>query len=307
MSLLRDIQSDVIDSSVDISVILRKCKVLAARLGNKPFEKWVDEELNGYSDHKTLPDYRIATVLSKGHFSGIAGSGLKNADIPLGCIPEEYRKNMGTSHFMQPIAAYVALLKNSKGDNFQEPWLPDFVAHFAQKIYRNMNCMVAWKVIPHTSIVEIIEAVRNRILNFVLEIEKEAPDAGEAKLNKPPIPQDRVTQVFNTTIYGNVGNIADGNQNVTQTATISVAENDVESLKSFLLSIGVPKGEVKKLEVALSQDAATDVKKNKILGFSVLGWIGSISAKIATGAVSVIKGVGSELIVKAILLYYGVA
>lgn len=45
MSLLRDIQNDVIDANVDISVILRKCKVLAVRLGNEPFENWVDQEL----------------------------------------------------------------------------------------------------------------------------------------------------------------------------------------------------------------------------------------------------------------------
>lgn len=306
MSLLRDIQNDVINNG-DISVVLRKCKVLAARLGNKLFEKWVDEELNGYKDIKDLPDYRMTSVFSKGNFSGFAGRDLQNADIPLGCIPKEYHDNLSKCYFKQPIAAYVALLKNSNGENYQEQWLPDLVAKYGHKIYRNMNCLSAWKVIPNTTIVEIIEVVRNRILNFVLEIEKDAPDAGESTPDTQLIPQKKVTQVFNTTIYGNVGNIAEGNKNVTQTATITVIENDIESLKSFLSSIGIPKDEVNNLEMALSQDPKSEVKKQKSLGSKVLTWVGSITTKLTTGSLAIAKDVGVDLIVKAIFLYYGIA
>lgn len=69
MSLLRDIQDAAINSDIDISTVLRQCKVLAVRLGNDNFKKWVDQELNGYNKIDDLPDYRILTVQSKGHFS----------------------------------------------------------------------------------------------------------------------------------------------------------------------------------------------------------------------------------------------
>jgi hypothetical protein len=83
MSLLRDIQNSAIDSSTDITIVLRKCKVLAVRLANDNFQKWVDRELNGYDSIDQLPEYRILKVELKGHFSGPWGSSLQNASIPI--------------------------------------------------------------------------------------------------------------------------------------------------------------------------------------------------------------------------------
>ena len=62
----------------------------------------------------------------------------------------------------------------------------------------NMNCLSAWKHIPRGSIVSLIDVVRNRILKFVLEIEAENPEAGEAPINSNPVSQDKVTHIFNT-------------------------------------------------------------------------------------------------------------
>ncbi|MFN4056521.1 MAG: hypothetical protein ACK4GU_16890, partial [Alishewanella aestuarii] len=70
MSLLREIQSAAIDSHTDLASLLRKCKVLAARLGSNDFKAWVDNELSGYKSVDGLPEYRILNVNSKGHFAG---------------------------------------------------------------------------------------------------------------------------------------------------------------------------------------------------------------------------------------------
>ena len=306
MSLLRDIQNDVIDTNVDISVILRKCKVLAVRLGNEPFENWVDQELNGYKNKNLLPDYRIVQIYSKGHFSGPFGSGIKNADIPLSCIPKKYREDLSKCYFMEPIGYYINSLNNSKGDNFEEQWPPDLVAHTGRDIYRGMNCMSAWKLIPNSSIFSLVEAVRNRILNFVLEIGKEAPDAGEDSPKTQKISPERISQVFNTTIYGDVGNISEASQNINQTVTINVLKNDLNSLKAYLSSAGIPKNEIQKLEVAIQKDSAEKVSKTQKLGNKVLAWIKSVSLKIKNEAIPVLQSVSANLITQAILKYYGV-
>ncbi len=305
MSLLLDIQNDVIDTNVDISVILRKCKVLAVRLGNKPFENWVDQELNGYKNKKLLPDYRIVQVYSQGNFSGPFGSGLNNADIPFLSIPEKYRENLRKCYLVEPIGYYINSLKNSKGGNFKEQWPPDLVAYTGRDIYQGMNCMSAWKLIPNSSIFSLVEAVRNRILNFVLEIGKEAPDAGEDSPKTQKISPERITQVFNTTIYGNVGNISEASQNVNQTATINVLQNDLNSLKTYLSSVGIPKNEIQKLEGAIQKDSAEKVSKTRKLGNKVLAWIKSVSLKIKNEAFPVLQSVSANLITQAILKYYG--
>jgi len=307
MSLLRDIQDAAIDQSIDVTFLLRKCKVLAARLGNEEFNKWVDDELNGYKIIEDLPDYRILSVESKGHFSGYAGRSLRNANIPLSCIDKKFRKVLEKSYGMQPISAYVDLLANSEGGgSFQDPWPNDIIALVGRDIYQHMNCLGAWKVIPRGSVVALVDAVRNSILNFVLQIEAEAPNAGEALPNTPPLPQSRVTQVFHTHIYGNVGNIAKGSQYVTQSANMTVSNGSLESLKSYLKSVGLQDSVIKDLEAAIQSDDSDEVVKTRALGTRVNGWLGTIFTGIAQGAISLAENVNANLIAQAILMYYGI-
>ena len=221
MSLLREIQDAAISANTPLTVVLRKCKVLAARLGSDELKLWVDFELTGYKNIEELPEYRILKVSSKGHFAGPFNSGLRNADIPLSCVPKKFRGSLSKSHMMEPIASLESLIEGSEKGSAMEPWNSDFIAHFGQDMYEGMNCIQAWKVIPINSIVGALDAVRNRILNFVLEIEAEAPDAGEAAINSKPIPKEKTSQIFNTYITGNVHNVATGSKEVTQTTTVT--------------------------------------------------------------------------------------
>ncbi|MBI4222552.1 MAG: hypothetical protein HY607_07695 [Planctomycetes bacterium] len=304
MSLLRDIQETAIDSDIDISVLLRKCKVLAARLGNQEFKNWVESELNGYKKKDDLPEYRILSVISKGHFSGGFGSGLRNADIPMFCMPESTREALSHSYMMQPIAEIQSLVASSNGSTLQEPWSPDFVAVVGQDIYQYMNCMQAWKVIPHASLVGIIDAVRNRILSFVLEIEGEAPDAGEAPLNTNPIPQEKVSQVFNTYISGNVQNVSTGSHNVSHAGDFRIVENDLEALLSYLEENGVGGKDLDGLRSAIRDDKNGNPEE-KAIGPRVMRWMTDMFNKAAKGTWKIGSDIATKVLTKAISSYYG--
>ena len=235
MTLLRTIQDAAIDADTSLPALLRQCKVLAARLNNDEFKNWVENELNGYTEIDDLPEYRVVSVNSKGHFAGPYGSGIKNADIPLGCLPEEFQDVMSRSLLMEPAASLEALLNNKESSTAMEPWSPDLTAAVGGGIYQNMNCMQAWKVIPLTKVIAALDSIRNRILGFCLEIEAENPEAGDAPLNSNPVAQERVSQIFNTYISGNVQNVAHGNTHATQTATYT--ENDPKIFNEMLASI----------------------------------------------------------------------
>lgn len=218
MSLLREIQNAAVDETVSLAVLLRKCKILAARLGNIEFKVWIDKELNGYDNLDDLPSYRIIQTLSKGNFSGVWQSSLRNADIPMHCIPEKYRKIVQFVKFSQPIASIESLIKtDDPSSNLRFSWDPNLVAIVGRNIYENMNCLEAWQRVPHTGIISLLETIRNRILNFVLEIEGENPQAGEAEINGQPIPQEKVQQIFHMNFHGSIENFASGNRDVQQT------------------------------------------------------------------------------------------
>ena len=104
MSLLQEIQNDVTNSNVSISNLLRKCKILAYKLGNEDFKAWVEYELNGYpKDQQFLPNYRILkNVYSKGHFSGSFGRALRDADVPTFNLPKEGEFKHEVRQFQKP-------------------------------------------------------------------------------------------------------------------------------------------------------------------------------------------------------------
>src|SRR3972149_416226 len=93
MSLLEEIQTAAVDANSDLGTLLRKCKLLAARLGSQPLEDWLIWESNGYPDNIPVPGYRVWPLEIRGNFAGPFGSFLKNANIPYACLPEEGRKH----------------------------------------------------------------------------------------------------------------------------------------------------------------------------------------------------------------------
>ncbi|EDJ9086177.1 hypothetical protein GFI45_14100 [Salmonella enterica subsp. enterica] len=232
MSLLRDIQNAAIDSNVDLASLLRKCKVLSARLGNNEFKSWVEYELSGYPNTENLPDYRVFHVNSKGNFAGAFGRMLKNADIMMYMIPDKYRKHLEYHRDIAPVAELESLVKSSDGSLAQVPWPPNVAVHLGQGMYDGMECLQAWKVIPTTKIEGILDTIRTKILNFALEIESENPDVGEAPMNSNPVPQEKIQNVFNTYISGNVQNVATGSHHFTQNT--SYGENNKELFDSLL-------------------------------------------------------------------------
>ena len=238
MTLLRDIQNSAIDSGSSLSNLLRKCKVLAARLQNEELKKWVDSELDGYPTKDDLPTYRIVDCIAKGHLGGPFGAEMRNITIPSYCLPEKSRDWARCAYFMQPISSLEELVKGS-GDSYLCEWPGELIAAAADKIYRGYRLYAAWLSVPKGAVVAALDTVRNRILSFALEIEKENPDAGEAEPNSKPIPDEKVSQVFNTYIAGNVQNVATGSSNFTQSAQFTVLKGDFISLSSLLKSQGV--------------------------------------------------------------------
>ncbi|MGA2723004.1 MAG: hypothetical protein ABSG79_11405 [Bryobacteraceae bacterium] len=217
MTLLREIQAAATESKVDISTVLRKAKILAARLQNPEFETWVDRELNGYGDRSSLPPYRVVPVEVRGH---ITRSGLHwdNAPIMTTSLPEKLRAWGEACYLSQPIAAIVSAAAGAReGGQLQVPWPQELAIRFGAEGYNGFECIGAWQVISPHALMGIVDTVRNRILDFSLKIEAENPEAGEALPNTQPVPRDKVQMIFQNTFYASVGSVAQNSQDFTQT------------------------------------------------------------------------------------------
>lgn len=303
MTLLREIQRDAVDPTVDLPTLLRKCKILASRLGNENFKNWVDNELNGYDNPEQLPEYRILDVESQGHFVGLAGRQLKNAPIPPSCLPKELRKLVKKLKMGEGVGELSMLVRGEKTNLLQSAWPADIVAHYGDRIYENMNCLGAWRVIGKGQVVGILDIVRNKVLSFVLEIEAEAPEAGDALPSEQPIPKKRVGQLYQTIIHGNVGNVSAGSSHFSQNATVQVIQNDFESLKRFLIGQGITESDIAELKDAVSKDPPPTSPNS--FGKKVSSWLGKMVSKAASGAWKISTSVASNVLAKALTNYYG--
>ena len=226
MSLLREIQNAATDQSTNVATLLRKCKILAARLGNEEFKQWIENELNGYKPTDELPEYRVIETGSYGDFVGGFGRVCTYLPIPPACLPQELRERVTICRLQNPISAYESFIEGDGTESAKEPWPANMIARFAGEIYQGMNCVSAWKLIPRNTIIALVDTVKTRVLNFVIEIEAEDPDAGEAPLHQPPLSQEKTTQIFNTYITGNVQNFAAGGSDFRQKAISSSGLSD---------------------------------------------------------------------------------
>lgn len=233
MTLLREIQTATTDKNVNISDLLRKAKILAARLRNPEFEAWVDHELNGYGDKESLPSYRLLPAMAKGTLTN--GFWIWNDfGIMTTFLPDQFKDWGERCYLMQPIATIASLAERT---SLTIPWPQELAAKYGAKgTTEGLECIRAWQVVNPDDLRGVLDTVRTRLLDFVLKLEAENPDAGEAELGHEPIPAERLRPLVINTFYGSVGNVAQHSHNINQSAAVGLSRDDLTRLITELSS-----------------------------------------------------------------------
>jgi len=307
MTLLRQIQDAAADSEADLPTLLRRTKILATRLQNEQLRTWVDKELDGYARDDSLPSYRVVETVSVGNFSGPFGSGVNNAQIPSLLLPEAWRGWATIVKLRDGVSSYIENLKSKVSGDFKVFWQPDHVA-FAQhnvELYDGMVLSTAWRQLPRSALALLLDSVRNRVLSLALELEQEAPDAGEAQPGEPPIPPDVVASIVNNTIFvGNHHIVAVGSAQTQQTTYQTVYKGDFDSLVKALRSLGVADTELEELSSALSEDPIPVAETG--FGPRTKEWLDETSRKVAGAAGNAALSTAFQALAKAVAAYAGV-
>jgi AbiTii len=188
MGLLQDIEHAVTSSDRPLSDVLRMGKILAAKLDNALLREWADQELNGYAKDAPLPPYRAPrTVPVCGDFTGPSHQA-RNVPISVIQLKAEYRgkawKGLFRVGFTRPIAAYEDMLRHDAVE-FREMWEHDVVLLVQPTVFEGMQCIAAWRVLSRDMLVRVVDGVRNRLLDLVLELERQVPGAGEVPCGRP--------------------------------------------------------------------------------------------------------------------------
>jgi hypothetical protein len=298
MTLLKQIQTDALETHGDLAALLRRCRILAQRLELEELKQWVISELEGYADDESLPAYRkIETNIILGHFNGFGGAQLKNAQIAVSDLPDRLREPLSHVYFREAIAEVAQMLRDNK-QGIRAPWPVEAVRLIGQgDMYEGFFLIQAQRVVNSSALRGILDQVQNRILNFVLELDSRDPEAGEAMTKSDSVPAREVRNIFYKTIVrGSVQNLAQGNDTVTQTA---VTAQDFESLSHALTELGISTAEIKKAQAAISEDAAVGNPKP---GAKIKAWLGELALKTGKAAVDSTTAAAVAAVIKQ---YFG--
>lgn len=306
MSLLHQIQESVIQEGCDLGSVLLKLRLLASRLGSNVLEDWVRHESDGYPNGAEVPPYRSICVSFRGTFLGPFGSGVRNAPIPPYLI-EKYAGEKWTKYeARQSIAAIGDLLKrNTNAGNLQID-SSNLILLLQGKIYEGYACNEIIGSISESELSGIQQAVRSRILELTLELEKSIPVAAQVTHGpQQPTAQDsksdRVQQISQQIIYGNVNNAVAGAHGAT--ISISVQRGDTESLVNHLKESGFPDNDA--AEIASIMKTEDPVSSEEPFGAKARDWIATNLWKAAQGTWKVGVNVATRVLSEAALKYYG--
>ena len=300
MSLLKDVQNAAIDASSDLGTVLRKCKLLAVRLGSQELENWLLWESKGYPEKVPMPGYRVWPLQVKGHFAGAFGSGLRSAPIPIRLLPENVRQSYNEYECRSSIAAVESILGENDSGTIQVT-TGDLSLTLGANVYERMNCLECWAEFGTMNLVELLNTVRDRILDFSLAVWKEHPNAGETNSNASESPSsDKITQIFNTTVHSGTANLV-GTANNSSVA-FNIVSNDFESVRRALQNNGVSEQDITELKRALAADKPPQSPER--FGTKVSAWIARMMKKAAEGTWGIGIATAGNLLAKIISEYY---
>jgi hypothetical protein len=203
----------------------------------------------------------------------------------------------------QPLVAYETAVtaKDTKDDLIVE-WPADLVAFYSSAFFEgDLLLYRAQQVIPRSSVAGIIDTVRNKVLEFALELRQEIGTEEPTPENPPPaIVEKQVTNIFyggSHVIGGSIGG------DVNQTLTQVVVQGDFTSLSGALKQIGIPEDRLPALKEALDEDQKAGNVEG--VGPKADGWIKSTLKSIGTTTLKVTENVASKVISNIILDYLG--
>ena len=246
-SLVLELQADAINREVSCSDLLRKALVVSKKLEVDSIENWLYQELNGYSDSSNdkIPDYRIVRgqVKALNPYHGYQPVYFENRKVA-----ERLRKRKT----VQPIVELIALLENrEKGSLLHFP-LPQNIA--IDLMADISSASPPTLEIPYTEIVRILDTVRNKVLEWALELEKKGIMGKGMTFSKKE--REAADQVTYQTIT-NIGSMQ--NSQLLQNSP-SASQNfqmgaDLEQILAFIEEINT-----KKEDLGLDEESAKELQ-----------------------------------------------
>ncbi|NLP59500.1 hypothetical protein [Lutibacter sp. B1] len=306
MKLINDIINELVDTDKSINSPLLKTKVLASRLQNKELLDWVTNELKGYENDEDLPKYRIY----QGNLTGTYINGTmqyNNQPIPTIGMNEGLIKLINSVNFNQSVSSLENLIIENKSGTLERTF-PAELTGLIQDNWRKMGNpylqLINSKVsIGSSAITEVLSAVRNSLLDFMLKIDAQFGNITEIEELKTK--REEISTIMSQTIIhtSGDGNVVNTGEKTKIDATITITKGNKQELEKHLKDIGISdKDSAELLDII---DTEEPNREKKTFGKKVNEWTTKTLGKALDGSWNVGIGAAGSLLAEAIGKYYG--
>ncbi|WP_122564399.1 hypothetical protein [Pseudomonas viridiflava] len=159
--LVEELQADALNESVHIMALMRKAKAVSVKLNAPTISTWIDNELEGYRSINEIPSYR--------HVRGtLVCYNYMNGHIPLSIGNAQILETVTTRKITQPLGRLCEYAANNDS----------IVMAFPSKMSEMLQSGMSFRMEPGlqiepSTLKNIIYGVRDKVLNFALELEKQ--------------------------------------------------------------------------------------------------------------------------------------
>ena len=306
MNLLNEIIDLLTTVDGSLGTALLRTKVLLYRIGQPELVEWVDAELTGYKDSKSVPNYRKI----RGKVFGTISNGYyihSNHQIPLGQLDEEERNALESSNEMHSIDIIEKMVSDiDKGSSYSSPIEPEICSALSVMFkdgYYIQNARTRFEI---SQFQQIVTQVRSRLLSFVLQLQDQIGDSMSDKDAKSAAAKIDVPTLFAGAVIGNNATFQIMGSHNQQSVQNFSSKGDMNALHNELRKAKVKDDDIAELDKAIAEDGDLLVIESGY-GPKVKSWIGSMVGKALSGVWEVKLGVATGVLTNALSAYYGVA
>lgn len=301
---LREVRDILSDPEIPLSGALLKAKVLASIVRARELRVYVDREMTGYPVDAHIPSYRQIPIDSVGTFINPPQfKPVENHRVPTSDLPEKLRAWAETYACADSIGAIEKLIATADQHMIWMPWPHENVAFIPVVDIGGFGfrCTDACRCFSTEKLQSILDNVRNRVLDIVLDLGEQFPEQQDSEQQLTDLPAAQVQTIINNHIHGDFATVAAGA--AVQQSVLSVQQNDIDSLIRAVKQLGLPQPDQEALRSAIEEDAREAGQKK--LGSRVRQWLGQLTTKAVEKSVE--TGITAALpqIIEAVSKFFG--
>jgi hypothetical protein len=248
-----------------LSDVLRKALVVATKLNVAEFKTWAESELKGYSNGQKIPAYRKVT-------GSLKAWNPYNGWIPVIVRDDKIHDMVSHRTIAQPVSALEALCNDKdQGGVLQVPLPHDWLMKLFSGTEEFSLGMVPTLIVDSSQVIGILDAVRNQVLDWGLELEKQGILGDGMSFSSEEV--NKAKSVINIGSFkGVLGDVSSSN----------IQFGDYSSIHHLLKEKGVSQDDRNDLENILDELKTAGPDEKKSLAKKGFEWLQRNAATIGT-------------------------